>query len=191
MAETPTRAVTEREKYAKCWADPRYANYSPGEAALHLFRDMVRKRSGTLVDLGCGTGRAGAGLSTLGFEVTLMDFASAPALDEGAQALPFIDRNLCGHWDKQTWDWGYCCDVMEHLPTVQVHPVLQLMSEHCRQLFFTIHFGPDHFGKIVGHPLHLTVKPFSWWRDSLRLYGRLVEARDLLGMGAFRLESVR
>ena len=157
---------------------------------LPLFKDMIRARKGTLVDLGCGTGRAGLALSELGFQVTLMDFAGNAIDSQIDGKLPFVDRDLCGWWPpKEHWDWGYCCDVMEHLPPEQVCPVLERITAHCSNVFFTIHFGPDHFGELIGHPLHLTVQPFAWWRGVLKIYGELIEARDLMGMGVFRLRS--
>jgi hypothetical protein len=33
--------------------------------------------------------------------------------------------------------------------------------------------------------LHQTVQPFTWWRDSLKELGTIVEARDLLTDAAF------
>jgi len=146
-----------------------------------LFRQMVRKR-GSLVDIGCGTGRAGAKLSTEGWTVTYMDFVHT------TKETPFIKQNLWTRWNpNQEWDYGYCADVMEHIPPDKVDAVLKNITAHCHKTFFAINFGPDHFGQVVGEPLHLTVQPFTWWRDKIKALGDLREARDLIGMGAFYL----
>ncbi|MHA2085554.1 MAG: hypothetical protein ACXABD_17500 [Candidatus Thorarchaeota archaeon] len=60
-----------------------------------------------------------------------------------------------------------------------------LLLEACDGVFFSIAFAPDYFGRFVGEPLHLNVKPFVWWRDRLAGMGNLIEARDLLGEGVF------
>ena len=181
-------AAHERQKYEKVWKDPLYARYSPGEEVVPLFKQMVRKR-GTLVDIGCGTGRAGAKLSIEGWTVTYMDFVQV------TPHMPFVKQNLWTPWrnkDKtrpfySTWDYGYCADVMEHIPPDKIDATLDNITKHCDKVFFAINFGPDHFGQVIGEPLHLTVKPFTWWRDKLKALGDLREARDLIGMGAFYL----
>ena len=58
------------------------------------------------------------------------------------------------------------------------------MAEHMGRAFYSIHFGPDHFGKVIGHPLHLTIRPYRWWHETLEKYGK-VKSRDMLGMGVF------
>jgi 2-polyprenyl-3-methyl-5-hydroxy-6-metoxy-1,4-benzoquinol methylase len=181
-------AAAERRKYELVWSHSEYRRYSPGEAAIPYFRQLVRKR-GTLIDLGCGAGRAGSKLHELGFKVTLLDFVDN-SLDYEVmkKRLPFIRSNLWTQWQGE-WDYGYCCDVMEHIPTEKVEVVVKRIFRNCRACFFSIHFGPDNFGKAIGHPLHLTIQPFTWWRDLLMEYGELVNARDLLGMGCFYLKG--
>ena len=168
-----------RKLYERLWDDSNYRVYSPGEEALPIFHQLVHKK-GTLVDIGCGTGRAGQALAERGFEVTLMDFASnAPEVD-----LPFRRGSIFGRWPGD-YDYGYCCDVMEHLEPDRVERALKAIFRHCRKVFFTIHFGPDNFGETVGHPLHLTQQCFVWWRDLISRHARLYNARDLIGMGSF------
>ena len=173
-------AVAERQKYEKVWRNPAYGVYSPGEWAVPLFNQMVRRR-GSLLDIGCGTGRAGARLRDLGWAVDFMDFVQA------TKEQPFFKQNLWSPWKREwpaSWEYGYCCDVMEHIPPKKTDAVQKNITTHCRNSFFTIHFGPDHFG---GGDLHLNVKPFTWWRDKLKEHGTLKEARDMIGMGAFYL----
>jgi hypothetical protein len=69
-----------------------------------------------------------------------------------------------------------------------VDKVLDNIAQHVDRCFFSIHFGPDHFGQVVGHPLHLTVKPFEWWVVKLAQFGTVKQARDLLGMGVFDVQ---
>jgi SAM-dependent methyltransferase len=140
---------------------------------------------GTLADIGCGTGRAGVRLSGT-FDVTLIDFAKN-ALDPGID-LPFIRADITRHIPGM-YDYGYCCDVMEHIEPRKVDKTLKNILAACKSVFFSIHFGPDNFGRLVGHPLHLTQECFVWWRDKLKLFGELKDARDFLGYGVFYVEG--
>jgi len=174
-------AITERKKYEKVWKDPNYGRYSPGKAAIPIFQQMARKR-GTLLDIGCGTGAAGLELQEKGWSVSFTDFVKTRDLKQ------FFQQTLWTSWKNDAvWEYGYCCDVMEHIPEEKVDAVLKNIVSHCKQTFFTIHFGPDRFGKEVGETLHLTVKPYIWWRDLLRQYGKLKDSRDMIGQGSFYL----
>ena len=183
-------AIAEREKYQRVWAIPAYRNFSPGEHVLPLFRQMVRGKPGSLVDIGAGTGRATQKLARLGWDVWAVDLvADANECPE----LRYLERDITedvvwlreAHAKPKVWDQGYCCDVMEHLPQEKVDDALENIFCNCRRVFFSIHFGPDNFGKAIGHPLHLTVMPFEWWRAKLAAYGKVRQCRDLLGMGVF------
>lgn len=175
-------AISEKKKYEQLWQINQYRKYSPGEEAIPVFRQLARKK-GTLLDIGCGTGRAGNKLNELGWKVTLLDFAdNAPEVD-----LPFLNKSL---FDIEgEYEYGYCCDVMEHLSPRRVNKALKTITSHVKNAFFSIHFGPDNFGNVIGHPLHLTVKPFTWWRDKLKEYGKLKDARDCIGIGYYYVQN--
>jgi 2-polyprenyl-3-methyl-5-hydroxy-6-metoxy-1,4-benzoquinol methylase len=71
-------APTDEEmKYAKCWELPAYRNYAPGEHLVDMFLELVGEveEGTTIIDFGCGTGRASKKLYEAGFDVTMLDFA--------------------------------------------------------------------------------------------------------------------
>lgn len=177
-------AEAERAKYEQIWNVSEYRLFSPGEQMLTLFRQMVRPSvKGSLVDIGCGTGRASQALANYGWQVTMLDFADNAAEN---RLLPFICTNIWEPWPTNgVWDQGYCCDVLEHLPPEKLDAALINIAKHTRRAFFSIHFGPDNFGKVIGHPLHLTIEPYSWWVNKLQEYWPLRASRDLLGVGVF------
>ena len=109
-----------------------------------------------------------------------MDF-----VDARERKITFYKQNLWMPWPDKHWAYGYCCDVMEHIPPEKVDKVLANIMAHCGKTFFSISFQEDHFGRKVGHPLHLTVRPFEWWRDKLAEHGAVHQGRDLIGMGVF------
>jgi 2-polyprenyl-3-methyl-5-hydroxy-6-metoxy-1,4-benzoquinol methylase len=155
----------ERSKYRRIWGFPEYRKHSPGEAALNEALPFLSKGK-TLVDLGCGTGRAAQSLQSKGFEVTGIDFAGN-CLDENVD-IHFIESCL---WDlpkSLIFDVGYCTDVMEHIPKRKVHAVLRgIFDSTFYGCFFQIATFEDRFGSKIGEPLHLSVEPAERWAEAL------------------------
>lgn len=175
---------SERLKYEQAWAIPEYANHSPGEEICELFEEMCSPR-GTVIDLGAGSGKGALALDALGLDVTMLDLTF-----DGCQTGKFhrIETSLWGKWSRPLgWDWGYCTDVMEHIPVEYTMLVLDRIMANCRSAFFHICLIPDGFGKAIGQPLHLTVMPFEWWRDKLGEFGEVVECRDFMANGVYHI----
>lgn len=213
MTQPGALAAHEQKKYEKAWAIPEYHTFSPAMNIMPLFKQMVKKPRRptgkgkvaqrlenyaipTLLDIGAGTGRASEHLAESGWSVTMLDHVQVNPDSE----LPFIKANIFGDWDKAglrsrsveyggVWkypfDQGFCCDVMEHIPTSKVDAALTNILTRCERVFFSINFMADHFGAQVGHPLHLTVEPFMWWVDKLNEFGTVNAGRDLMGEGVF------
>ena len=167
----------EKEKYDRMWMVDDYRANSPGARFVPLFLELMAHDGQTVLDAGCGTGRAGQALAAAGYNVTLMDL-SPSALE--VPDLPFIEGCL---WDAEAYpcrfDLAFCCDTLEHIPTEFTMLVIQRLLDHADSVFLSICTEPDNFGIRIGEPLHLTVQPFTWWRDHLRELGDVVEARDL------------
>ena len=168
-------AESERIKYEKTWSIPQYHNFSHGENHADLFMEMTGAKPGeSVIDLGCGTGRGGKALEKKGLVPTYLDLANYNDMD------PFIKQPL---WEPigsryHEFDYGLCCDVMEHLPIEYTMLAIRNMLHACGSVFFSICFQDEAFGDIVGEPLHLTVRPFVWWRDHLEMMGTVIDARD-------------
>lgn len=177
-------AEAERQKYEKAWAIPEYANHSPGEEISGLFFEMCAPR-GKIIDLGAGSGKGSVVLDEHGLDVTMLDL-TFDGLAFRAQGLKKKQGSLWEQWGG-TYDWGYCTDVMEHIPPEYTMLVIDRIMSNCRQAFFHICFVPDGFGKIVGQPLHLTVMPHEWWRSHLSEFGTVVECRDLMSNGVYHV----
>lgn len=176
----------EREKYAEIWEYEEYSRVSPGVYYSDLFFRMVKPTAGqSVLDVGAGGGAASRvlkdrGLSVKGFDIT----------DVGWKH-PDIQLMLGCIWrdlpvgSSPPFDYAYCCDVMEHLPTEFTALSASEIIRTCGLAFFSIAFHQEHYGYLVGKPLHLTVKKFEWWRDMMREVGTVHEARDLLDNGVF------
>jgi 2-polyprenyl-3-methyl-5-hydroxy-6-metoxy-1,4-benzoquinol methylase len=195
--------TTETDAYAELWSSvSNYKRFSPGEQYARVFHDLVQDPGATVLDAGCGEGRGLVALADLGYRVAGVDLTDA-GLSPAAKAHPFVSQTLWHdlkpavylfHVQQPTVfradsvDYIYCCDVMEHLPEQFTMLAVQRMLEVVDTgLFLSIYFNQEGYGPWVGRPLHLTVKPFVWWRDSLRELGTLADARDCDEAGIFYL----
>ncbi len=167
-------APTERTKYEAMWARPEYRMVAPGEDAAMTFLQQARLKPGAeVIDFGCGTGRGAALIAQAGqANVLMLDFAEN-CLDEAVRAqlddkrLRFVRHDLTKPSPFQA-EYGYCTDVMEHLPTDQVDRVLVNILQAARHVFLQIACVDDTMGSLIGQPLHLTVRPYEWWHKKLQ-----------------------
>lgn len=179
-------AEVERQKYEKMWACEAYYHHSPGECLVDAFLDIAKPENGEkVIELGCGTARAGVALQKASLDVKLLDFVD---IRKGkAKKLPFINSCLWHNWSG-LYDYGYCVDVMEHIPPEYTMLTIERIMSHCPKVFFHICLIPDSFGRVIGQPLHLTVMPFLWWKDRLKDFGTILDCRDLLANGLYYVE---
>lgn len=181
----------ERNKYKKAWNHDDYRKYAPGEHLTVPFLLAVKpKKDQSIIDFGTGTGRSAFFFHGCGYDVKMVDIADN-CLDPEVQEAIGDKLTVACLWDSNipSGDIGYCTDVMEHIPPNEVDAVLQNIMAHCKKCFFNIHVTKDHFGEVLKETLHLTVRPFEWWRDKLQEYGTLTSAKDLIGSCTYILES--
>jgi SAM-dependent methyltransferase len=190
MFNMPKEVLSEQEKYERMWAIPGYRQYSPGEEAVQDFLNVIDDDRSTLLDIGCGTGRAGVKLKEAGYAVTLMDLTDN-SRDYAALTLPFIQHDITKAFPIKA-DYGYCADVMEHIPTDQVPAVLRNIMRSTKLCFFQISTQPDHFGSVINQDLHLTVQPKDWWIQQINACGGIVvHAREQEGNVQLKVVSIQ
>lgn len=164
MYNTP---LDEAEKYRLMWQHQDYRTVSPGELSADAFLTMLQpSKNDLVVDFGCGTGRGALAISKHA-RVLLVDFTDN-CRDEAARHLPFQKHDLTKPLHVRG-DYGYCTDVMEHIPTHDVGLVVENIMSAATVVYFQISTVPDSMGALIGQPLHLTVKPHDWW---LKLFSR-------------------
>ncbi len=183
-------AAIEQSKYERMWAKPEYSGHSPGEHWAAVFGEVAGLKPGdekTAIDLGCGAGIGGYTLMEIyGINVTFLDHVDVLEVPF-RERQTFIQQCL---WEpiprrNPRYDYGYCCDVMEHIPSEYVMLTLERIREVCGHAFFSIAHLPDSCGEMIGETLHLTVQPFEWWRDRLADIGEVLHGRDMMGESLF------
>lgn len=167
----------ERLKYEDMWTSPDYRRRSPGEDCVPLFLELIEKhdkepryRNGTLIDWGCGTGRALKGFMRDFGYLKALDIAKN-CLDKDLESEEFLETYWCDFSDPSenlvihpTPDYSFCADVMEHIHPTRVNTALTNIKKYTQRLaFFQIAHFPDKSGHGRNHDLHLTVRPDRWW----------------------------
>lgn len=170
----------ETGKYEAIWRQPEYRERSPGMRQLRDALGWLRiPPASSITDWGCGTGQAADALAAQGHQVRCADIAGNAYRGD----LPF--------WEVCLWDmphdmpatqYGYCADVMEHLPPKHVQAALDGIAARTEvACYFQIALFDDHMGDAIGQTLHLSVFPADWWKKRiLRAFPR-AEFRDLRG----------
>jgi hypothetical protein len=161
---SPPENLAERDKYAQMWQMDAYRRMSPGEINAGTFlAEMQIEGTGPVIDFGCGTGRGGLALARAGLEVILTDFVSN-SRDQEALELPFLEWDLTLPCPLRA-PYGYCSDVMEHIPPDDVAKVAANIMASAEKVFFQISTVDDDFGKIfLSQPLHLSIHDHEWWK---------------------------
>ncbi len=144
----------EALKYGKLWSEhPSYRAIAPGEDLAHTFLKQARPPiDAEVIDFGCGTGRGALILACpppLGgsLRVTMVDFVSScldpeirQALETQKDRLRFLKKDLEQPLGIAA-EYGYCTDVMEHIPTEKVEKVLDNILQAARHVFFGMREG--------------------------------------------------
>ena len=188
----PDGNAQERNKYAEIWSIDQYRKaHSPGLQNVDRFMEIVAPQPGqSLYDVGCGSGSAGLKFAENGLRVTYVDITPA-GLEPQVPMDHFIEAPLWGLWAQEQHNYAFCCDVMEHIPTEYVMLTLDNILQSCELAWFQICHLPDEYGKLIGEPLHLTVRPHNWWLVRLATLSEVIDARDLCGSGLYIVKGNR
>lgn len=178
-------ADTERALYEDAWSLPQYRKWSPGLDAVPRFLRLTGAAPpATVLDFGCGAGVAGADLLHRGFRATLVDQTDAGIADP---TLPFLPHCLWRPWTGPHADYGFCVDVLEHIPTELTALTIARMVAAVDVLYLELATVPDGCGVLVGQTLHKTVQPFTWWLALCRELATVSSGLDLLDRAVFIL----
>jgi len=182
VAIKPVLKTAEQRKYERMWELPAYRSISPGEQSATTFLTQATPmKNSTCIDFGCGTGRGGLMISLLGnMVVTLVDFAENaldPEVKNATVTQPHRISWLQADLSKDipvTAAYGYCTDVMEHIPPEEVDQVLNNILKSAAHVFFQISCQEDNCGAMLDEDLHLTIETYKWWTKKLRDHNAVI-----------------
>jgi 2-polyprenyl-3-methyl-5-hydroxy-6-metoxy-1,4-benzoquinol methylase len=161
----------EKDKYEAVWNLEAYDDMSPGLGQVEMaFKELGMQVGDTLLDFGCGPGRATLALTEKGIMAVGVDIATNCLQVD----VPCIEACL---WDlpKLSAKFGLCCDVLEHIPTEKVGDVIRGIARCTTDaVYFQICFVDDAFGMQIGQPLHLTIRKPEWWMGQLKAHFKKV-----------------
>lgn len=184
----PVERLSEKEKYERMWSHPDYRILAPGEDEVETFLKVADPRVGaSVIDFGCGTGRAALRLHVAGLRVLLVDFAPN-CRDPGAAHLPFFELDLTEPMALRA-DYGFCCDVMEHIPPQDTRKALANIFASASRVYFRIDTKPDLCGALINQELHVTLLHHEEWAALLGEYGEITHAVAGADHSIFYVES--
>ena len=131
----------------------------------------------SVIDWGCGTGRASVKFADYDFTVSAVDIVSRQFVPDMR-----INYRVGCIWEMgmpdaafPQHDYAFACDVLEHIPPERLHQTLTTIDRFMTVAgFINVPHIPD--GGWGTGQLHLIVKPPDWWEAKL---GEFFEVRYL------------
>lgn len=157
----------ETRKYLRVWRRNDYRDQCDGLPVVGYACHIMNCSPGdTLIDWGCGTGKASKAFAGLGLQVTGFDIASN-CLDSDVK-VPLVVGTIWDPPSELAAQYGFCTDVLEHLPEDKVGLALEAIRQRTeRAAYIQVDTAADIFGAKMEPPvrLHLTVQPAEWWHE--------------------------
>ena len=172
-----TRQMNEQEKYETMWdMCPRYGKewtrIKHGGTVKNAFLKHAKKRSASVMDFGVGNGTSLEWLESHGYDAKGIDIATNSTTHPKATFGDLRDPDLT----LPISDYGFCIDVMEHIPTDDVDVVLGNIAKHVRTgVIFLIARDEDKDGPPLDLVLHLTREDRNWWDKKLLQHFSAIE----------------
>lgn len=172
--------LTERHKYEQMWQFDQYRKVSPAEAISEEIvkhfpvEDDANGKAMRMIDFGCGTGRILDRFIGLGYDVLGVDIAHNCLDTDMRNRVPLLVADLTSLPGSVQGDFGICVDVLEHLPTAQMHAALANIARAApRGCFIRVTNLPEPPFQI-DKSLHLTLWDCDEWADALVRHFRVV-----------------
>lgn len=154
--------------YARPEEFPNYGGSMHGKKALPIVLDLAPT---SLIDVGCGTNNF---ISYVKQHLPKLEAIgvdpSAPQADVKAiaQKLPVANKQFV---------LLTCFDVLEHIEISDIPSTLKEFQRVSHAFLFRVAIKDSKI-KVLGHSLHPTVKPISWWIEQLKPLAKTIQEKD-------------
>ena len=108
----------------------------------------------SFLDYGCGKSNL---TEIFKSKKNIITFKYDPAIEEFSQLDKSIKVDLIAN-----------CDVMEHIPEIEIDSVLLDLSKISDNVFFNIYLKEAKTFLPNGENAHCTIKPIHWWKDKIK-----------------------
>ena len=167
----------EKSKYDRMWDYPGYKFWNgPDRVTKFMNKCFTGKHS--VLEFGCGTGMNSLTMHNQGHDVWMMDITDHSLLPEAKDALGhrfFVSPIHLIPDAIPHCEFGFCGDVMEHVPTVWVSSSFAAIKKKVDCCYFLICGVGDTYGKYINETLHLTVQSKDWWIEEMLKHWKTVE----------------
>ena len=141
----------------------------------HLINTCDITRDDTVLDFGCAKGYVTYGFRLLGINAYGVDISEYPlskAPKEVEQYLTLIKPYE--KLPKKEYSWGICKDILEHIPYDGIKKQLQILYEHCENIFIIVPLGDGERYYIDSYEhdkSHYIREDLVWWHEMLQEVG--------------------
>jgi len=155
--------------------------------AAHICELLGVRWGQTVLDFGCAKGYLVYALRLLHREAYGVDISDY-ALARAPQGISPYLRHDIGGLGRRTFDWIIAKDVLEHIPTPQLHKTLLDLRKASKKMFVIVPLGSE--GSYVVPAMHNDAtheicEDLTWWTD------RLTDAGFSAWTASYRIEGMK
>lgn len=169
---TYSRASNEDWKYEIIYSQPEifktYGARLHGKDALPIILDLAPN---SLLDVGCGQNNL---IPLIKQHLPKLIAKGVDPVAPQADIKAYAQELPCK--DKE-YTLLTAFDVLEHLPEADIEKTLKEFQRVSRAFVFSISTKPSKV-QVLNQPLHLTVKPSSWWKEKIMQFTSSLQEKD-------------
>lgn len=174
----PAETSHYQDIYDGMWMNSNYHNFHMSDCIMEDVEAFCeQKEIKTVLDIGCGPGRAVKMLKSKGFEAKGFDCSSKAvefANDEDIVRADLPDIPFDGRFDL-----ALCTEVLEHVTEELVEKTLHRLRRQAEYAIITIPHQHAGFPGPHMEQLHETVHDRKWWREKLQESGKVIDEKTV------------